>query len=85
MSEKMKRLDLESLPIPIRVELGRSTITLAEAERLASGDVIELSKCAGDLLDIYANDRLIAQGETVLVNEKFGIKILRIIAQAGEG
>ena len=79
MNEKNKLLNLDRLPIPIRVELGRSSITLAEAEQLASGDVIELSKYAREPLDIYANDRLIAQGETVVVNEKNGIKITKII------
>ena len=79
MITKEKTLNLDSLPIPIRVELGRSNITLSEAEALGRGDVIELSKTPGELLDIYAGDRLIAQGETVVVNEKFGIKITKII------
>ena len=70
------------LDIPLRVtaELGRTKMTVKELIHLGQGSVIELQKVAGEPLDIYVNDKLIARGEVVVVNEKFGIRLTDVIS-----
>jgi len=70
------------LDIPLRVtaELGRTKMTVKELINLGQGSVIELKKVAGEPLDIYVNDKLIARGEVVVVNEKFGIRLTDVIS-----
>jgi flagellar motor switch protein FliN/FliY len=70
------------IPMMLTVELGRSQMLINELLKLGRGSVIELSKLAGEPLDILANQRLIARGEVVLVNEKYGIRITEIISPA---
>ena len=78
-----RRLDLLlDVPMEITVELGRSRMTIQELLALSPGSVIELDKLAGEPLDILVNDRLIARGEAVVVNDKFGIRITDIISKA---
>ena len=68
------------IPMMLTVELGRSQMLVNELLKLGRGSVIELSKLAGEPLDILANQRLIARGEVVVVNEKYGIRITEIIS-----
>ncbi len=70
------------IPMMLTVELGRSQMLINELLKLGRGSVIELSKLAGEPLDILANQRLIARGEVVVVNEKYGIRITEIISPA---
>lgn len=70
------------IPMMLTVELGRSQMLINELLKLGRGSVIELSKLAGEPLDILANRRLIARGEVVVVNEKYGIRITEIISPA---
>lgn len=78
-----RRLDLLlDVPMEITVELGRSRMTIQELLALSPGSVIELDKLAGEPLDILVNDRLIARGEAVVVNDKFGIRITDIISRS---
>ena len=77
--EEKLRLILD-IPLEIRVELGRSKMIIKELLQLGQGSVIELNKAAGEPLDIYVNDKLIAKGETVVVNEKYGIRLTDIIS-----
>ncbi|MDY6843651.1 MAG: flagellar motor switch protein FliN [Thermodesulfobacteriota bacterium] len=67
------------IPLEITVELGRTTMIVNELLQLGQGSVVELSKMAGEPLEILINERLIARGEAVVVNEKFGIKITDIV------
>ncbi|MEE4356266.1 MAG: flagellar motor switch protein FliN [Desulfococcaceae bacterium] len=67
------------IPIQITVELGRTRMLISELIKLGQGAVIELSGAAGETLNILANERLIAKGEVVVVNEKYGIRITEII------
>ncbi len=76
--EKLKLI--LDIPLEIRVELGRSKMIIKELLQLGQGSVIELNKAAGEPLDIYVNDKLIAKGETVVVNEKYGIRLTDIIS-----
>jgi flagellar motor switch protein FliN/FliY len=68
------------IPLEISVELGRARMMISELLQLGHGSVIELNKLAGEPLEIFANQKLIARGEVVVVNEKFGIKMTDIIS-----
>ena len=75
---------LSDIDLSMAVELGRSEITLERVLRLAKGNVIELNKLSGEPLDIRANGKLVARGEAVIVNEKFGIRVTQIVSPEGE-
>ncbi len=78
-----RRLDLLlDVPLDVTVELGRTRLSIQELLGLSPGTVIELDKIAGEPLDIMVNDRLVARGEAVVVNDKFGIRITDIISKA---
>ncbi len=64
--------------LEVSVELGRRNIPLADLLRLTTGSVIELEKLVGEPLEVYANGRLIAEGEAVVIDEQFGIRITRL-------
>ena len=67
--------------LQVSVEVGRTRMTIQDLLQLGQGSVIELSKLAGEPLDVYINNRLVARGEAVIVNEKFGIRVTDIISQ----
>jgi flagellar motor switch protein FliN/FliY len=76
-----RRLDLLlDVPLDLTVELGRARVSIQDLLSLGPGSVIELDKIAGEPLDILVNDRLIARGEAVVVNDKFGIRITDIVS-----
>jgi flagellar motor switch protein FliN/FliY len=78
-----RRLDLLlDVPLDIAVELGRARMSIQDLLTLGPGSVIELDKIAGEALDILVNNRLVARGEAVVVNDKFGIRITDIVSQA---
>ena len=78
-----RRLDLLlDVPLDVTVELGRTRLTIQDLLALGPGSTIELDKVAGEPLDIVVNDRLVARGEAVVINEKFGIRITDIISRA---
>ncbi|MGD8524083.1 MAG: flagellar motor switch protein FliN [Desulfobacterales bacterium] len=68
------------IPIEVTVELGRSKMLVNELLRLGQGSVIELSKLAGETLEILANQKLIARGEVVVINEKYGVRLTEVIS-----
>lgn len=68
------------IPLKITVELGRSKMMIRDILQLAQGSVVELSKFAGEPLEVLVNEKLIARGEVVVVNEKFGIRLTDIIS-----
>lgn len=70
------------IPLMLSVELGRSRMLINELLQLGQGSVIELTKIAGEPMDVYVNKRLIARGEVVVVNEKFGVRLTDIISPA---
>ncbi|SFN23874.1 flagellar motor switch protein FliN/FliY [Candidatus Pantoea varia] len=67
------------IPVKLTVELGRTKMTIKELLRLAQGSVVSLDGLAGEPLDILINGYLIAQGEVVVVNDKYGVRITDII------
>ena len=71
---------LLDVPLQVSVELGRRRIRIAELLALGQGSVLELDKVAGEPLDIRVNDRLVARGEAVVVNDKFGVRLTDIIS-----
>ena len=68
------------IPLEITVELGRTRMVVNDLLRLGQGSVVELSKMAGETLDILANRRLIAKGEVVVVNDKYGVRLTEVIS-----
>ena len=67
--------------LQVSVEVGRTRMSIQDLLQLGQGSVIELSKLAGEPLDIYINEKLIARGEAVIVNEKFGVRVTDIVSQ----
>ena len=71
---------LLDIPLEISVELGRTKMLINELLKLGQGSVVELSKLAGETLEILANQKLVARGEVVVVNEKYGVRLTEIIS-----
>jgi flagellar motor switch protein FliN len=75
--------DLEFLldiPLLVSVELGRTKMLISDLLQLGQGSVVELEKVAGEPMEIFVNNRLIARGEVVVVHEKFGVRITDIVS-----
>jgi flagellar motor switch protein FliN/FliY len=70
------------IPVQLTVELGRTKIAIKNLLQLAQGSVVELDGMAGEPMDVLVNGCLIAQGEVVVVNDKFGIRLTDIITPA---
>lgn len=68
------------IPLKLSAELGRTRMSVRDILALTQGSVVELSKFAGEPLEILVNDKLIARGEVVVVNEKFGVRLTDIIS-----
>jgi flagellar motor switch protein FliN len=68
------------IPLEITVELGRTRMAINELLNLSQGSVIGLTKLSGESLDILANQRLIAKGEAVVMNEKYGVRLTEVIS-----
>jgi flagellar motor switch protein FliN/FliY len=68
------------IPLDVSAELGRTRLLINELLQLGQGSVIELNKLAGEPLEIYVNGKLVARGEAVVINEKFGVRLTDIIS-----
>jgi len=68
------------LPLEVSVELGRAKLLINDLLQLGQGSIVELNKFAGEPLEILVNQKLVARGEAVVVNEKFGVRITDIIS-----
>jgi len=76
-------LDLDfilDIPLTVTVELGRSKMLIGKLLQLGQGSVIELTKLAGEPMDIFVNNKLIAKGEVIVVNEKFGVRLTDVVS-----
>ena len=76
-------LNLDSLldvPIDISVEIGRTKMTIGELLSLSKGSIVELKRTAGEAVDIYVNGKLLGKGEVIVVNERLGVRVVKIIA-----
>lgn len=68
------------IPLRVTVELGRTKMPVADLLNLGQGSVVELNKLAGEPMEVFVNDKLIARGEAVVINEKFGVRLTDIIS-----
>lgn len=71
---------LMDISLRVTVELGRTRMSLHQVLELQNGSVVELDRLAGDPVDIFINERLIAHGEVVVVDDKFGVRITELIS-----
>jgi flagellar motor switch protein FliN/FliY len=71
---------LLDIPLELTVEIGRTRLAIRELLQLGPGSVVELSKLAGETLDVLINGRPIARGEAVMVNDKFGVRLTDVIS-----
>lgn len=78
---KIQNLDfILDIPLKVSVELGRAKVVIKDLLQLGQGSVLELDKLAGEPLEVLVNGKLVARGEVVVVNEKFGIRLTDIIS-----
>lgn len=81
-NEEKRKLDtILDIPVTISMEVGRSNISIRNLLQLNQGSVVELDRVAGEALDVLINGTLIAHGEVVVVNDKFGIRLTDVISQ----
>lgn len=81
-SGQNEKYDLDlilDIPLDISVELGKAKIPVNELLQLGQGSILELTKPVGEPLDIYVNNKLVAKGEVVILDDKFGIRVADII------
>ncbi len=74
---------IEDVNVKVRVELGRAKVQIKDILKISVGDILELTKFAGDSLDIYVEDKLIGRGECVVINDKFGIRLTEVLGPEG--
>ena len=69
------------IPLVVAVELGRTSIQIGDLLQLAQGSVVELTKLAGEPLDVMVHGKLVARGEAVVINDQFGVRLTDIVTQ----
>jgi flagellar motor switch protein FliN/FliY len=75
---------LRDVDLNVKIELGRSRMLVEDVLKLSEGSVVELDKLAGDPVDVFVNDRLVARGEVLVLNDNFCVRINEIVAGAKE-
>jgi len=73
---------IQDVPLRVSAQLGASKILVKDLLQLGQGSIIELEKAAGEPLDVFVGDKLVARGEVVVINEKFGVRITDIVNPA---
>lgn len=73
---------LKNVQLHVKVELGRTYMFVEDVLRLGEGSVVELDKLAGDPVDVYVNDRLVARGEVLVLNDNFCVRVSEIVAES---
>lgn len=73
---------LQNIPVTLSIEVGRASIKIRDLMRLTQGSVVELDRIAGEPLDLLVNNTVVAQGEVVLVNERYGIRLTQVVPAA---
>jgi flagellar motor switch protein FliN/FliY len=80
-TEPPQELDfILDLPLEVSVEIGRTKMLIKDLLKLTQGSIIELDRIAGEPVDIYVNGKLMAKGEVVVVNDRFGVRVTEIIS-----
>ena len=82
LSEKINADVLQNIPVTISVEVGRTSLKIRDLMRLTQGSVVELDRLAGEPLELLVNNTLVAQGEVVLVNDRYGVRLTSVIPTA---
>jgi flagellar motor switch protein FliN/FliY len=75
---------LRDVEMNVKIELGRNRMSVEEVLKLAEGSVVELDKLAGDPVDVFVNDRLVARGEVLVLNDNFCVRVNEIVPGATE-
>ena len=77
---------LKDVEVEVTLEIGRRRMKIADVLRLSPGQTIELTKAAGEPIDIYINDKLLGRGEAVVVGDRYGVRITELVSpdQLGE-
>jgi len=75
---------LKDVDLNVKIELGRTRMLIEDVLRLAEGSVVELDKLAGDPVDVYVNDQLVARGEVLVLNDNFCVRINEIVTASEE-
>jgi len=70
---------LQNISVTLSIEVGRAMIKIKDLMRLTQGSVVELDRIAGEPLDLLINNTVVAQGEVVLINERYGIRLTRVV------
>ena len=70
---------LQNIPVTLSIEVGRAVIKIRDLLRLTQGSMVELDRIAGEPLDLLVNNTVVAQGEVVLVNDRYGIRLTRVV------
>ena len=70
---------LQNISVTLSIEVGRAQIKIKDLMRLTQGSVVELDRIAGEPLDLLVNNTVVAQGEVVLVNDRYGIRLTRVV------
>ena len=81
-ADEVKEANLDlilDIPLSVTVELGRSKMLINDLLQLGQGSIVELTKLVGEPLEVLVNDKLVARGEVVVVNEKFGVRLTDIV------
>ncbi len=82
MSEEERNLDLlMNVGLAVSAELGRTTMRVSEVLKLGAGSLIELDRAAGAPVDVFVNERLVARGEVVAVDDRFGVRVTEVLAR----
>ena len=71
---------LRDVELTVKIELGRTRMRLDEVLRLGQGAVVELDRLAGDPVDVFVNDRLVARGDVVVLNDKFAVRLTEVVS-----
>ncbi len=80
-----QRLELlMNVPLAVSAELGRCTLRLSELLKLGAGSIVRLDRAAGAPVDVLVNDRLVAHGEVIAVDDRFGVRITDVVARRGQ-
>jgi flagellar motor switch protein FliN/FliY len=75
---------LRDVELNVKIELGRSRMLVEDVLKLAEGSVVELDKLAGDPVDVFVNERLVARGEVLVLNDNFCVRVNEIVAGTKE-
>ena len=75
---------LSDVNLQVKIELGRTRMIVGDVLRLGEGSVVELDKLAGDPVDVYVNDRHVARGEVLVLNDNFCIRVNEILSPTGD-